>query len=71
MYTSKYLDYVNAVQYQTGPIHESDNHIFAKIPERGGGVRHTPHPPDPCMTTNIDHESKLIFIYRKIIIITM
>ena len=27
---------INAVQYQTGPIHESDNHIFAKIP---GGVR--------------------------------
>ena len=36
---------INAVQYQTGPIHESDDHIFAKIP---GGVRtpgHTlPHP---------------------------
>ena len=25
------------MQYQTGPIHESDNHIFAKI-SGGGGV---------------------------------
>ena len=30
--------YINAVQYQTCPNHESDNHFFAKIP--GGG-------PDP------------------------
>ena len=34
---------INAAQYQTGPIHESDNHIFAKIPGGGGG----PDPPDP------------------------
>ena len=34
--------YINAVQYQTCPNHESDNHFFAKIP--GGGVR-TPGPP--------------------------
>ena len=33
--------YINAVQYQTCPNHESDNHFFAKIP---GGVR-TPGPP--------------------------
>ena len=33
--------YINAVQYQTCPNHESDNHFFAKIPE---GVR-TPGPP--------------------------
>ena len=39
--------YINAVQYQTCPNHESDNHFFAKIP---GGVR-TPGPPlwiRPC-----------------------
>ena len=24
--------YINAVQYQTCPNHESDNHFFAKIP---------------------------------------
>ena len=33
--------YINAVQYQTCPNHESDNHFFAKIP--GGG----PDPPVP------------------------
>ena len=41
--------YINAVQYQTCPNHESDNHFFAKIP---GGVR-TPGPPlwiRPCFT---------------------
>ena len=32
---------INAVQYETGPTHEPDNHIFAKIP---GGVW-TPGPP--------------------------
>ena len=39
--------YINAVQYQTCPNHESDNHFFAKIP---GGVP-TPGPPlwiRPC-----------------------
>ena len=34
---------INDVQYQTGPIHESDNHIFAKIPGVGG----SPDPPPP------------------------
>ena len=33
--------YINAVQYQTCPNHESDNHFFAKIP---GGVRTPGHP---------------------------
>ena len=28
---------INAVQYQAGPIHESDKHIFAKFPGGGGG----------------------------------
>ena len=32
---------INAVEYQTGPIHESDNHIFAEILGGGSG------PPDP------------------------
>ena len=42
--------YINAVQYQTCPNHESDNHFFAKIPGGGGGGgggfrTHTPtHP---------------------------
>ena len=37
--------YINAVQYQTCPNHESDNHFFAKIP---GGVRTPRSPPlDP------------------------
>ena len=35
--------YINAVQYQTCPNHESDNHFFAKIP--GGGGFRTPGPP--------------------------
>ena len=35
--------YINAVQYQTCPNHESDNHFFAKIP--GGGL--DPGPPFP------------------------
>ena len=34
---------INAGQYQTGPIHESDNHIFAKFGGGGGGGG----PPDP------------------------
>ena len=27
---------INALQYKTGPIYKSDNHIFAKIPGVGG-----------------------------------
>ena len=46
---------INAVQYQTGPIHESDNHIFAKIPGGGSG------PPDP--PSGFAHETTgLIFV---------
>ena len=33
---------INAVQYQTSPIHESDNHIFAIIPG-GGPDSHSDH----------------------------
>ena len=36
--------YINAVQYQTCPNHESDNHFFAKIP---GGGPDPPCPPPP------------------------
>ena len=40
--------YINAVQYQTCPNHESDNHFFAKIPGGGGGCSGPPVPPlDP------------------------
>ena len=38
--------YINAVQYQTCPNHESDNHFFAKIPG-GGGEGGVPDPPVP------------------------
>ena len=40
--------YINAVQYQTCPNHESDNHFFAKIP--GGGSR----PPVPTSGSALD-----------------
>ena len=43
--------YINAVQYQTCPNHESDNHFFAKIP---GGVR-TPGPPPLDPPLKCDH----------------
>ena len=33
---------INAVNDQTGPIHESDNHIFAKIPGGWGGEERFP-----------------------------
>ena len=58
--------YINAVQYQTCPNHESDNHFFAKIP---GGVR-TPGPPplDPPLVIynvaylfkSINHKTELL-----------
>ena len=39
--------YINAVQYQTCPNHESDNHFFAKIPGGGGGGEGGSGPPVP------------------------
>ena len=44
--------YINAVQYQTCPNHESDNHFFAKIP--GGGSR----PPVPPSGSALGRETE-------------
>ena len=52
---------INAVQYQTSPIHKSDKHIFAKI---AGGGFWTPPPTPPrirrIVTQRIRFVSKMV-----------
>ena len=41
--------YINAVQYQTCPNHESDNHFLAKIPGGSGPLVKPPAPPGSAL----------------------
>ena len=59
--------YINAVQYQTCPNHESDNHFFAKIP---GGVP-TPGPPSgSALVTNLNKQINIYVKYCKYLLKT-